>query len=141
MSFICNVIIKNRDRNSQISKHYEEAGLYLNCSICKVNKHISYFRLKTNKCRLCVYLQKYRLGSTRERFNEYVKIHTICERASPLVPQAGCIWLIFFWIMNIVVDKAGFPVTVRFGSFHRRREGEWTEYKKEGFRSYFKNLI
>ena len=77
--FICNGIIKERDRNSHISKHYEEVGLYLTCSMCKVEKRISYFRFKTNNCRLCVYLQRYRFGGTRDRFNEYVKIHNIGE--------------------------------------------------------------
>ena len=77
--FICNGIIKERDRNSHINKHYEEVRLYLTCSMCKVMKHISYFRFKTNKCRLCAYLLRYRFGSAKDRFNEYVTIHNIGE--------------------------------------------------------------
>ena len=75
--FICNDIIRERDRNSHMSRHYEEVDLYLTCSMCKPNKHISYFRLKTNKCRLCVYLKRYRFGHNKDRFNEYIREHNI----------------------------------------------------------------
>ena len=81
--FICNRITKERDRNSHISQHYEEARLYLTWfCMFNVNKDISYFRFKTNKCRLCVYLQRYRFGRTKDRLNEYVTIQSICEWAS-----------------------------------------------------------
>ena len=73
-SFICKVVIKEKDRNEHMSKHYNEAWLYLTCSMCKLNKHISCFRFKTNKCRLCVYLHRYRFSRTWGRFKEHVKI-------------------------------------------------------------------
>ena len=60
-----------------MNKHYEEVNLYLTCSMCKVNKHISYFRFKTNNRRLCVYLQRYRFGRTKDRFNEYIRKYNI----------------------------------------------------------------
>ena len=75
--FICNDIIRERDRNSHMSRHYEEVDLCLACSVCKLNKHNSYFRFKTNKCRLCVCLQRYRFGLTKDRFNENIREHNI----------------------------------------------------------------
>ena len=75
--FICNDIIREGDRNSHMSKHYEEVDLYSTCSMCKVKKHISYFRFKTNKCRLCVYLQRYLFGRTKDRFKEYIRKYNI----------------------------------------------------------------
>ena len=73
--FICKVVIKEKDRNDHMSKHYNEAELYLTCSMSKLNQHIYYFRFKTNKCRFCVYLHRYRFSRTRERFKEHVKIY------------------------------------------------------------------
>ena len=60
-----------------MGKHYIEAELYLTCSMCKLNKHISYFRFRKNKCGLCVHLQRYRFSHTRDRFKEHVKIEKI----------------------------------------------------------------
>ena len=69
------MVIEEKDRTDHMSKHYNEVELYLTCSMCKLNKHISFFRFKTNKCRLSVYLHRYRLGRTRDRFEDYVKIN------------------------------------------------------------------
>ena len=41
--------------------------------MCRVNKHISYYRFRNAKCRLCIYLHRYRYGHTKDRFKEYVK--------------------------------------------------------------------
>ena len=41
--------------------------------MCKVNPHISGFRFKNLKCRLCIYLHKNRYGHTRDRVKEYVE--------------------------------------------------------------------
>ena len=53
--------------------HYNDPNLYITCIMCNVNQHISVFRFKSFKCRLCVYLQRYRYKQTRDRFREYVE--------------------------------------------------------------------
>ena len=49
--FKCKEAIKEKDRNDHMSKHYDEAKLCLTCAMCKLKKHISYFRFKTNNWR------------------------------------------------------------------------------------------
>ena len=45
--------------------------------MCKLNKFISCFMLKTQKCRLCVHLHRYRFSYTRDRFEEHVYTYKI----------------------------------------------------------------
>ena len=42
--FLYDEIIKERDRNSHINKHYKTLDLHRTCNLCKIYKHISYFR-------------------------------------------------------------------------------------------------
>ena len=41
--------------------------------MCRVNKHISYYRFRNAKCRLCIYLHRYKHTYAKDRFKEYVK--------------------------------------------------------------------
>ena len=41
--------------------------------MCKENQHISGFRFKNFKCRLCIYLHRYRYTLTKDRFKEYAE--------------------------------------------------------------------
>ena len=60
-------------------KHYNDPNQYLTCRMCKINKHISYYRFKCLKCRLCISLHRYRFGHTEERYREHVKKYNIHE--------------------------------------------------------------
>ena len=73
--FICKVVIKEKDRNDHMSKHYNEAELYLTFSMYKLNKHNCYFWVITNKCRLCVYLSSRLI----ENFCRWVTFYTVFQ--------------------------------------------------------------
>ena len=60
-----------------LKKVYDDPGLYLTCSMCWVNKHISFFRFRNARCSLCIYLHRYRFGHAINRFKEHVKIFKI----------------------------------------------------------------
>ena len=54
-----------------MSKHYNDPDQYLTCHKCKVNKHISHYRFKNYTCRICLYLNRYRFGHTKEHAKKY----------------------------------------------------------------------
>ena len=41
--------------------------------MCNVNQHISGFRFQNFKCRLCIYIHRYRYTHTKDRFKEYAE--------------------------------------------------------------------
>ena len=41
------------------------------CALCKLIEHVSEFRCEDNKCRLYVYLKRYRFKHTMNLFKEY----------------------------------------------------------------------
>ena len=41
--------------------------------MCKINQPVGDFRFKKAKCRLCVYLQRYRYRHTKDQFKEYAE--------------------------------------------------------------------
>ena len=47
--------------------------------MCKINKHISYYRFNCFRCRLCIHLHRYGCGHKKERFREHVKKYCIHE--------------------------------------------------------------
>ena len=55
------------------SIHYKDPNLYLTCYFCNKNKPITGFRFLNTKCRLCVYLCRYRNGKTKNQYEEYLK--------------------------------------------------------------------
>ena len=73
LCFICNETVPYRDSHSHMSKHCNDLNHYLTCRMCKINKHISYYRFKCFRCRLCIHIHRYRFGHTEERFREHVK--------------------------------------------------------------------
>ena len=79
LGFICKETISYRDSHSHMSKHYNDPNQYLTCRICKINKHISYYRFKCFRCRLCIHLHRYRFGHTKERLREHVKKYNVKE--------------------------------------------------------------
>ena len=56
-----------------MSIHYNDPNLYITCMMCNVNQHISGFRLKIFKCRLCVHIHRYRYTHTKDRFKEFAE--------------------------------------------------------------------
>ena len=53
-----------------MNMRYKNINLYIACMMCNVNQHISGFRFKNFKCRLCIYLHRYRYTYTKDRFKE-----------------------------------------------------------------------
>ena len=60
-----------------MSQRYNNPDLYKTCSLCKIYKHIFYFRFKEEKCRLCIYLQRFRFHHTKDKFKEHVLKYNI----------------------------------------------------------------
>ena len=56
-----------------MSIRYKDPNLYITCIMCKINQHISGVRFKNFKCRLCVYIHRYRYARTKDRFKEYAE--------------------------------------------------------------------
>ena len=53
-----------------MNMHCNDPNLYINCIMCNVNQHVSGFRFQNFKCRLCIYLHRYRYTHTKNRFKE-----------------------------------------------------------------------
>ena len=74
-------MVKVKDYIEHLGYHYSDPDQYLVCSMCNVYKHIS----RLSKCRLCIYLHRYRDGHTRNQFREHVYKYNIQEaNSSPL---------------------------------------------------------
>ena len=71
--YICNDICKIKDYIKHFGEHYDNPDQYLECNVCKVSKHISFFRFTNGRCRLCIYLQRYRYKHAKDRFKEYAE--------------------------------------------------------------------
>ena len=71
--YICKDIVKVKDYIKQLEKHYNDKSLYLTCCMCRVNKHISSYRFRNAKRKLCIYLHRYKNTYTKDRFKEYIK--------------------------------------------------------------------
>ena len=41
--------------------------------MCNVDQHINRFRFKKFRCRLCVYIHRYRYTHTKDRFKKYAE--------------------------------------------------------------------
>ena len=70
-------IVKVKIYIEHLGEHYDDPGLHLTCSMCRVNKHISFFRFRNARRRICIYLDRYRFGHTSDRYKEHVKIYNI----------------------------------------------------------------
>ena len=102
--FICDILIKERNRTNYMSEHYNNPDLYITCCSCKIHKQISYFRFKTQKCRLCTYLQRYRFCHTKDKFRGhaikyYIELthvvgkNALCVRARAFVDTSSIVML------------------------------------------------
>ena len=58
------------------------SGSLFSIKKCNVNKHISHYRFKHYTCRICLYLNRYRFGHTKERYKEHAKKNNISEAGS-----------------------------------------------------------
>ena len=58
--YICKGYFRNRHYIDQMNIHYIDSNLYITCIMCNVNQHISGFNFKNFKCRLYIYLHRYR---------------------------------------------------------------------------------
>ena len=51
-------MVKVKDYIEHLGYHYSDPDQYLTCSMCNVYKHISLYRFRNRKCRLCIYLHR-----------------------------------------------------------------------------------
>ena len=77
--YVCKNMVKVKDYIEHLGYHYSDPDQYLTCSMCNVYKHISLYRFRNRKCRLCFYLHRYRYGHTRYQFREHVHKYSIQE--------------------------------------------------------------
>ena len=56
-----------------MNMYYIDPNLYITCILCNVNQNISGFRLKHFKCRLFIYLHRYRYTPTKYRFKGFAE--------------------------------------------------------------------
>ena len=73
LCFVCNETITYREKSDHMHIHYNYPNQNLICIKCKVNKDISHNRFKYFTSRICLYLNRYRFGHTKEKFIEYVQ--------------------------------------------------------------------
>ena len=57
--YVCKKMVKEKDYIEHLGYHYSDPDQYLTCSMCNVYKHISLYRFRNRKCRLCIYLHRY----------------------------------------------------------------------------------
>ena len=67
------------DYIEHLGYHYSDADQYLACNMCNVYKKISFYRFRNRRCRLCIYLHRYRYGHTRNQFREHIYKYNIRE--------------------------------------------------------------
>ena len=77
--YICNSLVKVKNYIGHLEEHYKNPDFYINCKMCNVYKHISFFRFRNAKCKLCIYLHRYRFGHTRNQFREHIYKYNICD--------------------------------------------------------------
>ena len=70
--YICKYIVKVKDYINHLGEHHVNINQYPNCNMCKVYKHNSFFTYRNGRCRLCIYLNRYRFTHTRNQFKEHV---------------------------------------------------------------------
>ena len=58
-------------------KHNNDSNQYLVCRMCKLNKHISYYRFKRFRCRLCMFLHWYKINHNKDQFKKYEERYKI----------------------------------------------------------------
>ena len=78
-SYVCKNMVKVKDYIEYLGYLYSDPDQYLVCSMYNVYKHMSLFRFRNRKCRLCIYLHIYRYGHTRNQFREHVYKYNIQE--------------------------------------------------------------
>ena len=71
--YICKDIVKVKNYIKHLGGHYDNPDQYLACNMCKVYKHISFCRFRNGRCKLCIYLNRYRFTHTKDRFKEYAE--------------------------------------------------------------------
>ena len=69
--YVCKDIDKVQDYIKHLGEHYVNPNQYLECNMCEVSKHISFFRFRNGRCRLCIYLNRFRFTHTRNQFREH----------------------------------------------------------------------
>ena len=77
--YICNILVQVKNYIGHLEEHYKNPDLYITCKMCNVYKHISFFRFRNAKCKLCIYLHRYRFGHTRNQFREHIYKYNICD--------------------------------------------------------------
>ena len=71
--YICEGIVEVKIKIGHLEEHYNNPNLNITCNMCKVYKHISFFRFRNAKCRLCICFYRYRFGHTGSQFRELIQ--------------------------------------------------------------------
>ena len=90
--YICKDIVKVKDYFKHLGEHCVNPNQCLECNMCKVYKHISFFRFRNGRCRLCIYLNTYRFTHTRNQLRDHVYKYNIGEAVSRIT-VIGSSWL------------------------------------------------
>ena len=61
--YVCKNMVKVEDYIENLGYHYSDPDQYLTCNMCNVYKHISLYRFRNRKCRLCIYLHSLHIWS------------------------------------------------------------------------------
>ena len=72
----------SKDYIEHLGYHYSDPDQFLACRMCNVYKQVSFYRFRNTKCRLCIYLHRYRYGHTKNQFREHVYKYNIQEANS-----------------------------------------------------------
>ena len=75
--YVCKNTVEVKDYLEHLGYHYSDPDQYLACSMRNVYKHISLYRFRNRKWRLCIYLHRYGYGHTKNQFREHVYKYNI----------------------------------------------------------------
>ena len=81
--YICKDIVKVKNYIKHFGDHFVIPIQYLAFNMCEAYKHISFLRRRKGRCRLCIYLNRYRFTYTGNQFGEHVYKYNICDVGSP----------------------------------------------------------
>ena len=73
--FIFYDMISIKDRYEHMCKHYSNPDFYISSKVCKSYKQITCFEFGRDKCRLCLYLGRYRFDHNKNKIKEHGPKH------------------------------------------------------------------
>ena len=90
-----------KDYIERLGYHNSDPDQYLTYSMCNVYKHISSYRFRNRKSRLCIYLHRYRYGHIRNQFGDHIYKFNIQEANSSSFNLSVMLFLGFIDILDL----------------------------------------